>query len=149
MTRQIGNDLNDSRNSSKLGSNFETKILKVAFGCKNAPQTSSPSNNKKIWLAVGITLAILLPLLILIFWKCYPRNRRVRPNHFAMDNVDDEGFDGQERAHILLSQKASTFKDAREQEKPLKKTENEKVSLVRKDSNKQGPSHQGEDTDDR
>ncbi|CAB4005284.1 Hypothetical predicted protein [Paramuricea clavata] len=65
-----------------------------------------------------------------------------------MDNVDDEGFQGQEGAHTLLSQKASTLKDAPEQEKPLKKTENENVSLVlkkeSKDSNKQGPSHQGE-----
>ena len=46
---------------------------------------------------------------------------------------------------MQLSQRASTFKDAREQEKPFKMTENEKVSLVRKDSNKQGPSHQGKE----
>ena len=26
----------------------------------------------------------------------------MRPDHFAMDNVDDEGFDAQEGAHTLV-----------------------------------------------
>ena len=50
---------------------------------------------------------------------------------------------------MQLSQRVSTFKDAAEQENPLKKAENEYISLVLKkeckDSNKQGPSDQGEE----
>ena len=37
----------------------------MKFGGKNAPQSSGMSDNEKIWLAVGITLAVLLALLII------------------------------------------------------------------------------------
>jgi hypothetical protein len=65
---------------------------------------------------------------------------------------------------MQLSQRVSTFKDSAEQESPLKKAENEYISLILKkeckDSNKQESSDQGEeekktslgkgeDTDDR
>ena len=41
------------------------QITDVEFGGKNAPPLSKTSDNEKIWLGVGITLAILLVLLVI------------------------------------------------------------------------------------
>jgi hypothetical protein len=41
------------------------QITDVSFGGKLAPDSSGMSDNEKIWLAVGITLAILLAVLLI------------------------------------------------------------------------------------
>ena len=45
--------------------NLFIQITDVKFGGKNAPQSSDTSDNERIWLAVGISIAILLALLVI------------------------------------------------------------------------------------
>ena len=42
------------------------QIIKVSFGGKDAPRSSTTSNNKKMWIAIGLTLSILIVLLIIV-----------------------------------------------------------------------------------
>ena len=148
VTIKIGNDLKnllESKQLIKLGDLLKDKIIKIAFGGKNAPQSPTTSNNNKLWLTIGITLAILLVLALILL--CYGRRMGAKtdeeegPNHYPLGYINgsksrlkfivNEGFDDQ--VGVVLNEP----NDSNQQEPSDQRQEENRTPLV-----------EGEDTDD-
>ncbi|XP_028408151.1 tyrosine-protein phosphatase non-receptor type 20-like [Dendronephthya gigantea] len=165
-------DLLDTGLLRKLGNLFEDKITNVKFGGKKAPKPESLTETEKIWLAVGITLGIILVIAVIYLCCTHrkPDNKDVErsPNYFAMDNIDgakkestvlvNDGFDENEGTHTPVSERISTFKDQPDESLVKKKVQASLKTQPENDDNKQlsdgteegkkAPLGEGEDTDD-
>ncbi|XP_046858980.1 uncharacterized protein LOC124452463 isoform X2 [Xenia sp. Carnegie-2017] len=139
-----------------LGNFFNDKIVSIGLKDEHVP-TPKPtpvartlSDGEKVWLAVGLTLAILLLLLVLYLCCCRRKTNEDKDaergsDHFVLDNIDgtkkesvvlvNDGFDSQEDNDPPNS--LSTFK-GKEPDKPLNGDIEEKKA----------PLGDGEETDD-